>query len=255
MRGSQGIAFSDLSRSPIEERDIVAVLARDGVVLFSRGSRGRISDFLRGLTELRGHPHGNWCGETVIEPRPTLALPGGAGFSHLALSPHTDRALTPRPPAVVALLIEHAAQHGGHSLFADARTLLLAMGPDFSSLALDAGGAGRYPVFEAHEGFGQIRFRDDELARPRAAVANGRAALAALRTLTSSAIAVTLAAGEGYLVHNHRVLHGRTAFRGYRRATRLLADIRSGSPYAWMNHGFRLSDQLQGDDQWRHDRV
>jgi hypothetical protein len=147
---------------------------------------------------------------------------------------------------VVAVLIEQAAPQGGQSLFADTRTLLLSAGPSFRSLVLDAGSAGTYPVFELRAGLGRIRYRDDELARPRAIIGRDRVALAALRALTTRALALTLAAGDGYMVHNHRVLHGRTAFRGYRRATRILADIRPGDPYTWMNDGFQLGDEAAG---------
>lgn len=242
MRVDQDIAFSDLSYSPINEREIVPVLARDGIVLFRRSTRKQLSSLIHDLADVRAHPHGTFGGETVIEPHSMPASAGGAGFTRRSLPPHTDRALTSHPPAVVAVLIEQPAEDGGQCLLVDTRTLLLAAGPDFASLTLDAGRTGRYPVFRSDAGYGQIRFRDDDLAKPHAPSASGRSALGALRALAASAVAVTLAAGEGYMVHNHRVLHGRTEFRGYRRATRFLADMRSGSPYAWMNHGFRLSD-------------
>jgi alpha-ketoglutarate-dependent taurine dioxygenase len=240
------MGFSDLVGEPIGESEVASVLARDGVVLFTGGSRDQLSELLHDLAEVRLHPHGSRRGETVVEPRAASRLAGGAGFSRLALPPHTDRAIVPRPPAVVAVLIEQAAAQGGQSLLADARALLVTAEPSFRSLVLDAGSAGTYPVFEVRAGLGRIRYRDDALARPRATLGHDAIALAALRALTTRPVALTLAAGDGYLVHNHRVLHGRTAFRGYRRATRFLADIRSGDPYAWMNDGFRLGNEVTG---------
>ncbi|MBR7839759.1 TauD/TfdA family dioxygenase [Actinospica durhamensis] len=214
------------------------LLARDGVVLFRHGTPARLLHLLEYAAEVRLHPHGTVRGETVIEPRPSPGVVGGAGFSRLALAPHTDRALTPRPPTLVAVLIERAAPVGGHSLLADARALSLPAPAKFRSLMLEAGSAGAYPIFESSAGLIRIRYREDDVARPHAARAEDRTVLSALRALGARAEVCVLGDGEGYLAHNCRVLHGRTAFRGYRRATRYLADLRSAHPYAWMNEGF-----------------
>ncbi len=227
----------------MDASELCPLLARDGVVLFRHATRARLLDVLGTLAELRVHPHGTERGETVIEPGPSARTPGGEGFSRHALAPHTDRALTPRPPALVAVLVERAAPSGGHSLLADAGALSLPVPERVCPLILDAGTAGAFPVLESSgegvPGFVRLRFREDEIARPRATGTEGKALLAAVRALGAHAEEFALRHGEGYLAHNLRVLHGRTAFRGYRRATRYLADLRPAHPYGWMNEGFQ----------------
>ena len=235
------LILSDMRGRPADASALGPLLARDGFVLFRHGTRARLLDLLESAAEVRRHPHGTVRGETVIEPRPFSGVIGGAGFSRLALAPHTDRALTPRPPTLVAVLIEHAAPEGGHSLLADTRALSPPVTASICSLMLDAGAAGAYPVVESSAGLIRIRYREDDIARPRAARAEDRSVLTALRALSARAEVCVLGEGEGYLAHNHRVLHGRAAFRGYRRATRYLADLRSAHPYAWMNEGFQLT--------------
>lgn len=46
--------------------------------------------------------------------------------------------------------------------------------------------------------------------------------------------------GQGYLIHNLRVLHGRRSFSGDRRALRVLATVAGSSEYAYLNDGFHL---------------
>lgn len=247
MAGAHLITFSNLSGSGVSEGEIAPALAKEGIVLFKRGDREQLGEFLGRLAHLRDHPHAAPSGETLIEPQQTGGSPGAAGFSQFGLAPHTDRALMLRPPTLVAVLIEQAASYGGQSLVADASPISrLADGLAARSLVLEAEGNGRFPVLETHMGLVRVRFRDDEVARPCAEFNGGLRVLVALRAIIAQAAQLPLTGGEGYIVHNHRVLHGRTAFRGYRRALWILADIRPGHPYAWLNDGFREGCAMRG---------
>lgn len=97
-----------------------------------------------------------------------------------------------------------------------------------------------WPVIETTRGVVRVRFRDDDMAQPVRAGVRGHVLLARLRALAARPVVLGLGEGEGYLVHNHRVLHGRTSFLGYRRVVRLLANVRPEHRFAWLNDGFAL---------------
>ena len=98
------------------------------------------------------------------------------------------------------------------------------------------------PVADISGGLARLRFRDDHVAGPHSTV--GRPdALAELRRLISMATtSIDLASGDGYLVHNHRILHGRSVFAGSRRLARILARVNDDHPYTWLNRGFRVAN-------------
>jgi hypothetical protein len=96
------------------------------------------------------------------------------------------------------------------------------------------------PVILASNGLARIRFRDDRIAVP-ASASDDQQVVDALRDLVSAAtISVRLGPGDGYIVHNHRYLHGRSSFAGDRRLGRMLARV-GRHRLAWLNQGFRVA--------------
>lgn len=87
-------------------------LATVGGVSFSGATRQSLAMCLASLAVPFRHPHSTPAGTTVLSPRAASGL-GDAGFGHGEVDPHTDRAHTDNPPALVAILIERAADSDG----------------------------------------------------------------------------------------------------------------------------------------------
>ena len=64
--------------------------------------------------------------------------------------------------------------------------------------------------------------------------------LSRLHALVTAPRVLRMEAGCGYVLHNHRVLHGRTAFAGPRTAVRLLANVAPQHPHENLNDGFTM---------------
>jgi alpha-ketoglutarate-dependent taurine dioxygenase len=223
-------------------------LARDGVVLIQQGSVAEVRALLDRWTVPVDHPHQLADGLTVIAPR--LRTSDGdneAGFTDLPLSPHTDRSLHAGPPSVLATLMLAPARAGGSATLVDgARVLTLVRGraEDAAIIGLrlrTTTGQPGPPVVEFIPGHARIRYRDDRIAGPHST--DGRTDLVAeLRRLISETTrSLHLDTGDGYLVHNHRFLHGRMGFTGDRSLVRFLARVHSDHPYAWLNRGFPIA--------------
>ncbi|MDG4797549.1 TauD/TfdA family dioxygenase [Micromonospora sp. WMMD1082] len=239
----------DAGAAEIDAGLVPAALARDGIVLVRQGGVPQVKELLDDWTEPIDHPHQSREGLTLIAPRDLLdSAENGSGFSRALLSPHTDRSLQQEPPSLVAAVMLAPASDGGESLLVDgARVLRLLQqqipGPTIAELRLiTSKGRSGSAVVDIRAGFASMRYRDDRVAHPDGT--DGREdAVAALRHLIrATANTVSLAAGDGYLIHNHRVLHGRTAFKGSRCLVRLLANVKSDHPYAWLNRGFRFAN-------------
>ncbi|GAA2190070.1 TauD/TfdA family dioxygenase [Micromonospora lupini] len=222
-----------------------ATLARDGVVLIQGASVAEVGALLDRWTVPVEHPHQVAEGMTVIAPRYRAGDGDNeAGFTELPLLPHTDRSLHAQPPSVLATLMLAPARAGGSATLVDgSRVLTLvrhrAEDATIAELRLRAA-AGRSgpPLVEFTPGHARIRYRDDRVAGPYSA--NGRTDLVAefRRLIVETTRSLHLGSGDGYLVHNHRFMHGRTAFTGGRSIVRFLARVNSDHPYAWLNRGF-----------------
>ncbi|WP_444947438.1 TauD/TfdA family dioxygenase [Micromonospora ureilytica] len=211
-----------------------ATLARDGVVLIQEASVVEV----RALLD-------RW---TVPVGAPRLRTGDGdkneAGFTELPLLPHTDRSLHAQPPSVLATLMLAPARAGGSATLVDgSRVLTLvrhrAEDATIAELRLrEAAGRSGPPLVEFTPGHARIRYRDDRVAGPYSA--DGRTDLVAefRRLIVDTTRSLHLGSGDGYLVHNHRFMHGRTAFTGDRSIVRFLARVNSDHPYAWLNRGF-----------------
>jgi hypothetical protein len=234
--------FHDLGGEPVAVPRVLDVLARDGVVIFRDATRASLLAWFTRWAVVRSHPHADATGLTVITPTTrALAAPGTGGFGRETLPPHTDRSLDTAPPAVAAILVERPAPSGGESLLLDGSTLVAR---DPSLVVLRGAGGVSVPLTERRAELWRVRYRDDEVARP---VDLGRPDGPPVRgkaLWSGRPRVVRLTAGEGYVVHNLRYLHGRYAFHGDRCVIRVLGDVRDDSPYRWLNDGFRLPTRV-----------
>ncbi|MFD0262411.1 TauD/TfdA family dioxygenase [Kitasatospora indigofera] len=228
-----------------------AVLRERGVVRLGRlGGRDDVLEAAeRFMASLLQHRDADPDGLTVV--RDTGRHQGRAGFAGLGrgdLSLHTECAQLPRPPRLLLLACARTAETGGESLVVDGRAVLAELA-GFHPAALEAlaapraayfGGADGHfaPVLEhLPDGRWRLRLRQDPLARfsPGA-----EAHLPALRSAVErNTTRLRLACGQGLVLDNHRILHGRTAFVGARILLRALGEphpafgLDSGFPAPW----------------------
>ncbi|TCC00530.1 hypothetical protein E0H26_02265 [Micromonospora zingiberis] len=228
---------------------IPAILARDGIVLIKQGGVAEVRELLDTWTEPVDHPHQAGAGLTIISPREVPDhLENVAGFSRGLLSPHTDRSLHDQPPSLVAALMVSGAPDGGEGVLVDGARVLRQLRLDHAESVLaglrlvTAEGARDVAVLDMRTGLIRIRYRDDDVAQPHSTYGPGDPAAEFRHLVRVTARTVHLAAGDGYLIHNHRILHGRAEFSGDRLLVRLLAKVKSGHPYAWLNRGFQRAD-------------
>ncbi len=228
-----------------------AVLRERGLVRLSRlGGRIDVLDTAALLMFARWqHRDADPDGLTVI--RDTGRHAGRAGFAGLGrggLALHTECAQLPQPPRLMLLACARAAEEGGESLVVDGRRVLAELAASHPA-ALEALSAPRAAYFGGSDGHfapvlehlpdgrWRLRLRQDELARfsPEA-----EAHLPALRrAVERHTTRLRLACGQGLVLDNHRVLHGRTRFTGERLLLRALGQphpslgLDAGFPAPW----------------------
>lgn len=226
--------------SPVARCRLRQSLATDGLALFS-GLHGkeRMLDVAAQFMEIVGHPDGNADGLTVLEDLgPAGDAPNGAGFSSRELLPHTDRSGTDEPPELLMTSCLRPGSRGGAAILVDGKAVhddLARSSPGAVEALLRPGtaffggdGGIRTSVFSdltstTRSAAGpvrrQIRLRLDDLALFTCDAAGHVSELRA--ALRRHARLVPLKSGEGYVLDNHRWLHGRTAFEGPRVLFRL----------------------------------
>lgn len=186
------------------------------------------------------HPHATASGLTHVHctvpdrDRATAAAHNELGLTNTALTPHTDRAGMAEPPARMAFWLESQPGIGGVSTFVDGHRLIeeLSAHDPAAVAALSRPGS---VVFKSEAGLSEgsiltaradrflLRFRFDHLVYLAPDVAERMPRVIALiHQLTQKR---ALRAGEGYVLDNHRWLHGRTHFVGARSAYRLLLAV------------------------------
>ncbi|MFC8042836.1 TauD/TfdA family dioxygenase [Nocardia sp. NPDC057353] len=155
---------------------------------------------------------------------------GFAGFGTAALAPHTDRSGVADPPALLLVVCARKSTTGGECVVIDGCEVyadLLMNNPAAADAFLRSrtvlfGGAAGYlgSVFEhAPGGRIRIRYRADSLADFAPALIPW---LPLLReAIQRHTTCFALEPGQGYALHNHRWLHGRSAFTGDRLFYRL----------------------------------
>jgi hypothetical protein len=234
------------SGSELSFDDAPDAVATDGVVMIEGASHVDVQDLLARWTVPASHPHECEAGLTIVTPRSgTESIDGLAGFGRSHLVPHTDRSLDPDPPSLVGLVMLEPGNDGGSGLLVDGARLLVTLCQSFGrgsleSLRLRTRDGRTLPVVEGAGGLVRLRFRGDGLASLYSDVGND-AILSAWSQLVAHATEVRLGVGDGYLVHNHRYLHGRASFSGPRRLARIMANLDESHRLAWMNEGFRVA--------------
>ncbi|WP_327103728.1 TauD/TfdA family dioxygenase [Nonomuraea glycinis] len=232
-------------------------LAQHGIILFSGATLNELKSALNDWTVPYRHPHDISPGVTVIRPNLTGEA-NAKGFTYEALPLHTDRAQVDNQPTIIGCLYTQEAADGGESLLLDGaeiacsllRRNLLAMADNV--VLLSKGNRWRAVIepYDSYAGF-RIRYRNDSIARPHVATCDARPLLDAFEAKVASPLIYAFKSGEGYLIHNHRVLHGRYAFTGDRSAVRILANVAESSGSRSLNHGFTLrgySPAAKGED-------
>ncbi|KAI1332430.1 hypothetical protein F5Y16DRAFT_394502 [Xylariaceae sp. FL0255] len=155
----------------------------------------------------------------------------GKGYSSEELFFHTDRSGWSHPPKILTTAMKTASGDGGHSLFADGRSMItylrehepelyeIVTSAKHSSFKAEDGKFVPRPIFDTATGI--LRLRLDDGIQLSAALTD---AFPTLRNaIYKYAFSVSLAEGQGYVLDNHRFLHGRTAFSGAREVLRILA--------------------------------
>lgn len=208
-------------------------LRNRGVALFQLASRQDLLDFSREFGALLSHRDADPDTVTVVKHDPGLTgQPGYDGLSSRHLNPHTDGSGNFVVPRYITLWCANDASEGGESVFIDGEAALadLSATAPWAAEALSApravifkSGDESYegPVFcRDEEGNLRVRLRLDSQGYFSAAATS---ALGELRTaLARQAWTLGLRPGQGYIIDNWRVLHGRRAFSGSREMLRTL---------------------------------
>lgn len=170
---------------------------------------------------------------TIADLGESIVRSGFAGFSACALNPHTDRSGVPHPPALLMMSCTQAATTGGECVLIDGQAVYddLAESEPEALTALSTprsvlfgGAAGHLSSIFSDNGGGRIavRLRLDELAQFAPEVDRWIPLLRA--AIDRHAFEFGLTAGQGYVLDNHRWLHGRRAFTGQRVVHRVNGD-------------------------------
>lgn len=210
---------------------VAAKLAADGLARFD-GITTRSQ--LVALGASLGHPvpHRDSAldGVTMLMHRGRLAgRIGFEGFGNGPLPPHTDRSGTPDPPALLMVVCGRKGK-GGECIVIDGErvyTDLILTNPAAVQVlsrprTVLFGGASGYlsSIFEqTPDGRIRVRYRSDELAKFSPDIVRWLPALT--NAVERCTIQFELEPGQGYVLHNHRWLHGRTGFTGDRVMYRL----------------------------------
>jgi alpha-ketoglutarate-dependent taurine dioxygenase len=195
------------------------------------------SETLSTLGNVYRHPHSRSDGLThLVSESDDFELLQAAetnrlGMTESALTPHTDRSGMDDPPRLLGFWIESQSSVGGASTFVDGHRLI----EDLSTHEPDSIRILTRPksvIFRSEDGLREgeivelsgeklrLRFRFDRMVYFAPDVAELIPRLNDL--IREQAKLVRLRAGEGYLVDNHRWLHGRTHFSGRRSCYRIL---------------------------------
>ncbi|MEV4123743.1 TauD/TfdA family dioxygenase [Nocardia sp. NPDC049707] len=214
---------------------VAAGLATDGIARFDRiSSRAQLVTLGASLGRIIPHRDSDGDGITTLENRGSIAQRMGfEGFGAGALSPHTDRSGVTEPPALLMVVCGRRAASGGECIAIDGRSVyadLMLNEPEAAQAfsqprtALFGGAAGYLgSVFEqAKGGRIRVRYRRDALVKFSPDVTRWLPVLD--ETVERHTLRFMLDPGQGYVMHNHRWLHGRTAFTGDRAMHRLSLD-------------------------------
>ncbi|MCA1218566.1 TauD/TfdA family dioxygenase [Streptomyces sp. 8L] len=231
-------------RSPHARGVIATQLRRTGLVtLDGLVNRQHVLGVASRLMTITPHPHAAHDRLTLIHDTGSHAHRAGfAGLGSGELRAHTEGSSTLTPPRLMLLVCLQPAPAGGETLLADGRAVHWSLTRESRDAVIalyqprtvyfGAGTGHATRVFTPEvDGRVSIRLRQDGLARWSPIV---QPCLPALRqAIAINQQRLTLQAGQGYLLDNHRWLHARTRFTGDRRLLRAL-----GTPLFRLPDGF-----------------
>ncbi|WP_024805721.1 TauD/TfdA family dioxygenase [Nocardia sp. BMG51109] len=211
---------------------VASRLATDGIARFDHiRTRAQFVTLAASLGRIVPHRDSDDDGVTMLENRADVGRRiGFEGFGTGALAPHTDRSGVIDPPALLLVLCGRKSSSGGECIAIDGRSVytdLAAHSPEAvhelsRSRTVLFGGAAGYlgSVFEhARSGRIRVRYRTDGLAKFSPDLTRWLPGLN--EAIERHTVRFALEPGQGYALHNHRWLHGRTAFTGERVMYRL----------------------------------
>lgn len=230
---SSGREHFEQYRVALEFRSVLAALSSCGLAVFDNCfNRQELISLAKSLGSVHLHRDSDEQGVTVLEPKKG---PNETGFTTKALFPHTDSSGTVCPPDVLIFCCEQRAPWGGESLFVDGQRLVSALRtadnrlltflsrPDAAMFSSTAGYIPMPMICQLDLNRCAIRFRlDSSVLFSEQLLGKLPALIDLVRKCT---FPIHLQNGEGFIMNNGWWLHGRTAFHGYRRVTRILVDV------------------------------
>ena len=234
LSGHDKIAVWDSSENEIDK--LAAILGRDGIVLLDGvSSAQQVVQLGRRLGTIAVHPHGRRSGITSIVPRDgAVQAPGMIGLTRSGLLPHTDRTVLPIPPNLIIQVLTLPSGSGGEATLADGERVVSEVGRSHPEILETLWAPGTVTFRSGEEEFRSqilsffgrgrwiLRFRDDGGLLADSSVSS---LLPLLRDIIQEyTIVLPNVRGCAYIADNWRMLHGRRAFSGTRRAQRLLVD-------------------------------
>jgi alpha-ketoglutarate-dependent taurine dioxygenase len=229
-----------------DESAVMGALSRRGLVLVEGlADSADLLRLARSVATVVPHRDSAADGVTTLVDLGSDQNGAFAGFSSCALPPHTDRSGVANPPALLVLGCSQPATSGGQCVLIDGQAVydtLADTAPDALAAlctprsVLFGGASGHLgAIFTEYDG-GRvtIRLRQDDLVQFSPEVSRWLPRLRA--AIARHMHELDLRAGQGYILDNHRWLHGRRAFTGHRVVHRVNANplphlgIRTGIP-------------------------
>jgi len=233
-------------RQPGSVARLVRALSHGGFALLDGVLDARaLLKATRSIATVVPHRDSRPDGVTVLTDRGSGSTRRGfVGFGRCELMPHTDRSGMAHPPALLMMACDQLADTGGESAVIDGAALYADLAENEPEAvqalstprsALFGGAAGHLgSVFTLYpDGRTTVRLRLDDLARFSPQATRWLPLLRAM--IDRHAMTVPLRATEGYVLDNHRWLHGRRAFSGNRVVHRVTANP---SPHLAIPSGF-----------------
>lgn len=229
---------------------LVAELAAHGLVLLDDvTSTDHLLRLAHSIATIVPHRDSDASGLTTIADVGGHLRSGFAGFSACALNPHTDRSGIANPPTLLMMACEQPASSGGECVVIDGKAVYddLVESHPKAAKALSAprsvlfgGAAGCLSSVFSHAGDRfNIRLRLDDLAQFSPETTRWLPVLRA--AIDRHAAMFKLHTGQGYILDNHRWLHGRRAFTGQRVMYRVNGNP---LPHLGITPGFRPTRTL-----------
>lgn len=216
------------------EQGLVDILARNGWA------------FLTGVTdtselhELGGRLGAPWRHRTDDETGSTTLYArdpeetSERGYLPELLPMHTESSLSPIPPVFLLIWCSEEASRGGEAMLCDSRAvyermresdpaaLALLEEPEAQQLRVEP--PQQMPVFDSlREGWRFVRHRRDAIVHHPPTVADAYRRFVELVDATT--ISFVIRKGEGYIINNGQMIHGRAAYEGPRRLHRVTASV------------------------------